>query len=264
MLNFRHTAAVAAGLLAGAAFLLNLPGSVPRVHAEDSTFSAVQKKGIEKIIKDYLIGNPEVLQEAMTVYEAKMEKAAAEKAKSALADNAKEIYRRVNAPMAGNQDGDITVTEFFDYNCGYCKKSLPEITKLISGDSKVRVVFKEFPILSKGSEEASRVALAARIQGKYWEMHQALLDNKGQANEASAMKFAEKLGLDMVKLKADMTSPEVTAELASAKELATRMGINGTPHFLVGDKSIAGAPQDLLPQLNASISELRKTGCSYC
>ena len=109
-----------------------------------------------------------------------------------------------------------------------------------------------------------RVALAARIQGKYWEVHTALLENKGQANEATALRIAEKLGLDMARLKTDMNGDEVKAELANVKELATKMGISGTPHFLVGDKSIAGAPQDLLGQLTTSIGELRKSGCSYC
>jgi protein-disulfide isomerase len=263
MIPLRRSA-FAVGLFAVAGVLAAQFGPIPAVNAQDAGFSGDQKKAIEKIIKDYLVANPEVLQEAMSVYEAKMEKAQAEKAKVALSENAKEIYRRANAPVAGNADGDITVTEFFDYNCGYCKKSLPDITKLIGEDKKVRVVFKEFPILSKGSEEAAKVALAARIQGKYWEVHTALLEAKGQANEASAMKIAEKLGLDLVKLKADMEGAEVKAELASVKELAAKMGINGTPHFLVGDKSIAGAPQDLLPQLTGHIGDLRKTGCTFC
>ena len=234
------------------------------VRAADEAISPTQKVAIEKIIKDYLLANPEVMLEVQNVLEAKMEKIQAEKTKAAMADNAKEIYRRADAPVAGNANGDITVTEFFDYNCGYCKKSFPDVAKLIAGDSKVRVVFKEFPILSKGSEEASKIALAARKQGKYWEVHGALLESKGQANEASALKISEKLGLDMTKLKADMESADVKAELASVKELATKMGINGTPHFLVGEKSIAGAPQDLLPMLTTQVGELRKTGCSYC
>jgi protein-disulfide isomerase len=263
MIPLRRSA-VAVGLFAAVSLIAASFSPISRGNAQDAGFSGDQKKAIEKIVKDYLVANPEVLQEAMSVYEAKMEKAQAEKAKVALSENAKEIYRRVNAPVAGNVNGDITVTEFFDYNCGYCKKSLSDITKLIGEDKKVRVVFKEFPILSKGSEEAAKVALAARIQGKYWEVHTALLEAKGQANEASAMKIAEKLGLDLVKLKADIEGAEVKAELASVKELATKMGINGTPHFLVGDKSIAGAPQDLLPQLTSHIGDLRKTGCSFC
>ena len=252
--------ALAAGCVAAAAFALPF-GTAPRA---DEPFSAAQKQAIEKIVKDYLVANPEVMLEVQNLLEAKMEKQQAEKIKAALTENAKDIYRGANAPLAGNKDGDITVTEFFDYNCGFCKKSFPEISKLISQDPKVRVVFKEFPILSKGSEEASKVALAARIQGKYWEFHSAMLDFKGQANEASALKVAEKLGLDMVKLKKDTDSAEVKAELDQVKGLATKMGINGTPHFLVGEKSIAGAPGDLLPQLTTQIGELRKTGCAYC
>jgi protein-disulfide isomerase len=253
------------GGLAAAAALVGLTfGSGVHAAGEGTAFTPDQTKAIQGIIKDYLISNPEVMIEVQKVLEAKMEKLEAEKTKAAMAENAKDLYRRPNSPLGGNKDGDITVTEFFDYNCGYCKKSYADVAKLIGSDSKVRVVFKEFPILSKGSEEAARVALAARKQGKYWDVHSALLESKAQANEASALKIAEKLGLDMTALKAEMDGPDVKAELASVKELATKMGINGTPHFLVGDKSIAGAPQDLLPQLSSHIGELRKTGCSYC
>ena len=263
-MTFSRLPAFAAGLFAAAAgFALALDAG-SSAKAEDTAFSPDQKKAIEKIIKEYLVANPEVMLEVQNILEAKMEKQQAEKTKAALADNAKTLYRPENAALGGNKDGDITVTEFFDYNCGYCKKSYPDVAKLIGDDSKVRVVLKEFPILSKGSEEASKIALAARMQGKYWEVHAALLDSKGQANEAAALKIAEKLGLDMAKLKTDMNGPEVKAELASVKELATKMGINGTPHFLVGEKSIPGAPSDLLTQLTTNIGELRKTGCSYC
>lgn len=259
---------LAAGLAATAALLtagFGLTGTGTSAKAEDAAaFSPAQKTAIEKIIKDYLISNPEVMIEIQTVLEAKMEKLQAEKTKAAMAENAKEIYRRASSPLAGNPDGDITVTEFFDYNCGFCKKSFGDVAKLIGSDKKVRVVFKEFPILSKGSEEASRVALAAAKQGKYWEVHSALLESKSQANEAVALKIAEKAGLNMAQLKADMDGPDVKAELLSVRELATKMGINGTPHFLVGDKSVAGAPQDLLPQLSSYIGEMRKSGCSYC
>ena len=262
-----------AGLLRTSAAVLSLTafaaldggfGTATRAEPAAGAFTPEQKQAIEKIVKDYLVANPEVMLEVQSILEAKIEKQQAEKAKAALADNAKDIYRRTESPVAGNVDGDITVTEFFDYNCGFCKRSFPEVTRLISDDPKVRVVFKEFPILSKGSEEASRVALAARLQGKYWEVHKALFESKGQANEAVALKIAEKLGLEMAKLKADMNGPQVKAELASAKELAGKMGINGTPHFLVGDKSIAGAPDTLLTQLTGNIADLRKNGCSYC
>lgn len=227
-------------------------------------FTAEQKKAIEGIIRDYLVANPELFLEVQTALEQKMEKLQAEKLKVALAQNADEIFRRKSAPTAGNPSGDVTVVEFFDYNCGYCKRGLPGLVKLIEKDPKIKVVFKELPILSKGSEEASRVALAAGLQGKYWDAHRALLEAKGQLNEATALKAIEKLGLDMARLKRDMAGPEVKTEIEKVRELAQKMGINGTPHFLVGERSVPGAPDDLYEQLAGLASEVRKTGCSVC
>jgi protein-disulfide isomerase len=242
------------------------PAAAPAATAADtkSSFSPEQKKDIEKIIKDYLVANPEVFVEIQNALEAKLEKEQAEKLKVAISENAASIYRAPNASIAGNPNGDITVVEFFDYNCGYCKRGLHDVIKLVDKDTKVRLVFKELPILSKGSEEASHVALAAGHQGKYWEMHRALLESKAHVNEAAALKIAEKLGLDMDKLKADMNSPEVKAEIEKSEALAKKMGVNGTPHFLVGDRSIAGAPDDLYDQLERNVTELRKQGCAYC
>jgi len=232
--------------------------------ADTVAFSPDQKKQIEDIVKGYLIANPEIFLDVQTALEEKMEKQQAEKLKVAIADNAGEIYRAPEASVAGNPDGDITVVEFFDYNCGYCKRGLEDIVKLVESDPKVRVVFKELPILSKGSEQAAQVAIAAKKQGKYWEMHKALLSAKGHLDEATALRLAEKLGLDMDKLKADMASPEVKAEIAKDEKLAKKMGVNGTPHFLVGDRAIPGAPEDLYKQLSENVQELRKQGCAYC
>ncbi len=223
-----------------------------------------QKQAIERIIKDYLVKNPEIFIEVQGALETKLEKENAERLKVAIAENAEELFRHPNAAVAGDPDGDITVVEFFDYNCGYCKRGLADVVKLVESDPKVRVVFKELPILSKGSAEAARVALAARNQGKYWELHRALLKARGQANEASALKIAEELGLDMEQLKADMDSDEVKDEIAQSEALAQKMGVNGTPHFLVGDRSIPGAPENLYEQLSAHVDELRKQGCSFC
>jgi protein-disulfide isomerase len=241
------------------------PAAAPQPEpAKMAAFTPDQKQQIEKIIKDYLITNPEIFIEVQTALEEKMEKEQAEKLKVAIAENAAEIYREPDAAVAGNPDGDITVVEFFDYNCGYCKRGLGDIVKLVESDPNVRVVFKELPILSKGSEEAARVALAAKKQGKYWEVHRALLQARGHMNEAAALRLAEKEGVDMEQLKADMASPEVAAEVAKSEELAKKMGVNGTPHFLVGDRAIPGAPEDLYQQLARHVEELRKEGCKYC
>lgn len=232
--------------------------------AGTTAFTDEQKKAIGVIVKDYLLANPEVMIEVQTALEAKLEKEQSEKLRAFMAENAKAIYRDPQSPVAGDVNGDITVVEFFDYNCGYCKRGLTEVKKLIDGDKRVRFVFKELPILSKGSEEAAKAALAAKRQGKYWEFHQAMLSTKGQANEASALKIAQDLGLDIAKYKADIAGADVQAELDDDKALAKKMGINGTPHFLVGDRSIPGAPEDLHDQLQALVGDFRKADCKTC
>jgi protein-disulfide isomerase len=256
-------------LLAGLWFVLgggqeSDRGTSTLIGANTTHFSAEQQRAIEGVVKDYLLKNPEIMVEVQTALETKMAKEEAERTKAMVAEHAKDIYRAPNAPVAGNPDGDITVVEFFDYNCGYCKRGFSEIAKLVEKDKNVRVVFKEFPILRDESEQAAKVALAARMQGKYWEVHRDMISTKGLVNEAVALKVAENHGLDMAKLKADMASPEVKAELDRVKELAKTLSINGTPHFLVGDQAIGGAPENLYDVLEAHVTELRKTGCNYC
>ena len=237
---------------------------VARIAGGAGPFSAEQKTAIEQIIKDYLLANPDVMMEVQAALEAKMEKLNAEKFKVAIQKHAGDIYRRSTAPTVGNLKGDVTVVEFFDYNCGYCKKGFADLAKLMDSDSKVKVVMKELPILSKGSEEAARVALAAKSQGKYWEFHKAMITSRGQANEAAALKVAEKLGLDIAKIKKDMVGEEVSAEIATVRKLAQAMGIQGTPHFLVGDQAIPGAPENLFETLTKMVGDVRKDGCKVC
>ena len=232
--------------------------------AAPSTFSDAQKNEIVSIVKDYLLKNPELFLEIQAALESKMEKIQAERLKAALAASAKKLFHDPNAPVAGNPKGDVTVVEFFDYNCGYCKRGFPDVAKLIEQDPKVRVVFRELPILSKGSEEAARIAIAANMQGKYWDFHSRMIAFKGQANEKSALKIAEKAGLDMKRLEADRKSKTVDEEITRVRELAQNLNINGTPHFIVGNRSIPGAPQDLLEQLKNDLEIVRKEGCTVC
>jgi protein-disulfide isomerase len=226
-------------------------------------FSGPQKAEIEGIVREFLLGNPEVLVDVQNALEAKMDKVQAERMVVAMKDNAGDLYRSAASPVV-NAGGDVPVVEFFDYNCGYCKKAFPDVAQLVESDKKVRLILKEFPILAKGSEEASKVALAAKKQGKYWEFHRAMIENQGQANEASALRVAEQLGLDMARLKKDMAAPEVKKEIDDTHALANKMGIQGTPHFIVGDKIIPGAPENLLELLNKRAAEVRKEGCKLC
>ncbi len=251
---------------AGPAPIRLAQATTPEAGAKASdAFSPEQRKAIEAIIKDYLVANPEVFLEVQSALEARMEEIQAKRLQAAIAAQAEEIYRSPGAPVAGNPKGDVTIVEFFDYNCGYCKRAFSDIAKLVEQDAKVKLVLKELPILSKGSEEAARVALAAKAQGKYWDVHRALLTLRGQANEQTALAAAEKAGADMTKLKADMKSEAVTQEIARVRELAQSMGIQGTPHFLVADRAIAGAPQNLLETMSQHIADVRKEGgCKVC
>ena len=227
-------------------------------------FTSAQREELTTIVKEILLANPEILLEAQNLLEARMDKIQSERMAVAVKENAGELFRPSASPVVGNVKGDVPVIEFFDYNCGYCKKAFTEIATFLDADKKARFILKEFPILSKGSEETSKVALAAKMQGKYWEFHRAMLEAQGQANEATSLRAAEKLGLDMAKLKKDMASAEVKKEIEDTRALATKMGIQGTPHFIVGDRIIPGAPENLLELLNKHAAEVRKDGCKVC
>jgi protein-disulfide isomerase len=227
--------------------------------------SPERRTEIEQVIKDYLLANPEILMQAQQAYEAKVEKEQTEKTKAALKDNAEAIFKDPNSAVGGNPDGDVTIVEFFDYNCGYCRRSYDDIADVIKKDPKVRFVFKELPIINQeASPGAAKVALAARKQGKYMEMHAALMKGQGIASEATALKKAEALGLDVAKLKADMASPEIQAELDKVMDLAKKLGVGGTPFFLVGDHVVAGGYENLTELLAGHVADVRKAGCSYC
>lgn len=232
--------------------------------ASPDGFTPKQKAAIEQIIKDYLLANPEILIDVQTALEAKMDKLKAERSRAAFKDSADEIFRKSTSPVVGNANGDVTIVEFFDYNCPYCKRALPDLSKLIDRDPKLRVVLKEFPILNEGSEQAARVALAARNQGKYWELHHALYATTGKADEASALRVAEQLGLDIGRLKKDMNAPEVSMEIEGNRRLAAKLGIQGTPYFFVGDRTVPGAPKNLLEILTKQVQDVRKAGCQVC
>jgi protein-disulfide isomerase len=252
--------ALVAVMLAFAAGFLQFPS------ARAESMSPAQKAEIEKIIRDYLLANPEVLFEARDAYERKQEAAQMAAMKQAIGQNKDALFKNPRAPAVAAKDADVTIVEFFDYNCSYCRHAVAEVGKLVSTDKKVRVVFKEFPIFGKDSEDAARFALAADKQGKYWDMHLALYERKGQdkADAALARELAKGLGLDMAKLEADAYSQAVTDHIAEVRKLAEGMGIQGTPHFIIGETVIPGAPRNLLEVMSTEIANVRKNGCAVC
>lgn len=227
------------------------------VRAEGVT--AAQRSEIEQIIRDYLIRNPEVLQEAIAELEKRQAAAAAEKHKTAVQDNAEALFNSSRHVVVGNPKGDVTFVEFFDYNCGYCKRALADMMTLMKSDPKLRVVLKEFPVLGPASVEAASVGVAVRMQDKtgkkYLEFHQKLLSGRGQADRARALAVAKEIGLDTARIERDLSSPEVRASLEESFMLAEKLGLNGTPSYVIGSNVVVGAVG--LESLRASVNTAR-------
>jgi len=231
--------------------------------AAEASFSDARKAEIGEIVRQYLLDHPEVLLEVSKALEAKQQAAEAEQRSGVMKSSADQIFRSPADFVAGNPEGDVTVVEFFDYNCGWCKKSFPELTKLIEQDKKLRVVLKEFPIFGGDSDYAAKAALAAKKQGKYWELHSALFQHEGKVTKEVVDEVANQLGLDMAKLTADMNAPEVTAVLDQNHALAQSLAINGTPAFIVDETVSPGYLEaDALAGLIGGVRE--KGGCKLC
>jgi protein-disulfide isomerase len=227
-----------APLLAAASIALAVPASA-------QSFSEPQRGEIEKIIKDYLIKHPEVLQEAMAELEKKQQMAEAEKARSAIKNHSEAIFNSPRQVTLGNPQGDVTFVEFFDYNCGYCKRALDDMMQLMAKDPKLKVVLKEFPVLGPNSTEAAKIAVAVRMQDKtgkkYLEFHQKLLTGRGQIDKARALAVAKEVGLDMARLEKDLKSDEIEATLSESMKLAEALGLNGTPSYVINNDVVIGA-----------------------
>ena len=213
--------------------------------AQAQSFSSPQRTEIEKIIKDYLLAHPEVLQEAMAELEKKQQLAETEKARSAIKNHSDALFNSPRQVVLGNPQGDVTFVEFFDYNCGYCKRALSDMTTLLSNDPKLKVVLKEFPVLGPGSVEAAKVAVAVRMQDKtgkkYLDFHQKLLGGRGQVDKAKALAAAKDAGLDMARIEKDLKSDEVGKTLEESMKLAEALGLNGTPSYVIGNDVVIGA-----------------------
>ncbi len=251
--RFRILARAAAGALA---CWLALPSL-----AEE--FNESQRSEIGRIVREYLLTNPEVLREAMEELERRQAAMADAQAASVIRNNAKSIFRAEEDLVIGNQDGTITMVEFLDYNCGYCMRAYQEVQQLVEDNKDLRLVIKEFPVLGPGSEFAAKAALASRRQGKYSEFHHALMQHKGGKSEAVVMALASSAGLDAARLKADMADPAIATVIARNYQLAELLAINGTPAFVIADKIEHGAVGK--EALGARIAAVRDTGaCKIC
>jgi protein-disulfide isomerase len=231
--------------------------------AAAAEFNDKQADEIRAIVKQYLIDHPEVIQEALRANEERQQRAEDERRNQALQSNASDIFRSGDDLVAGNSSGSVTMVEFFDYNCGYCKRAFPDVMKMIQADGDLKLVMKEFPILGPGSVYAARAALASRKQDKYWEYHLALLGHDGRIDEATADEIARSVGLDVAKLKTDMKSDDVTRVIQRNMMLAEALRIEGTPAFIIDDVLIPGAVG--FDALAATVKSVRdQGGCKVC
>jgi protein-disulfide isomerase len=249
--HMRKVRLLAAALLSGIA----LAGAGQVAAQENETLTEQAK--IEQIVHDYLLAHPEVVVQAIETYQAQQDKQAAAKQAQTLVERREELIHAPDSPVLGNPGGDVTVVEFFDYRCPYCKSVAKSFIEMFEGDGNVRVIFKEFPILGAESEFAAKAALAAQKQGKYRALHLALMTFKGQLTVDDVRRLAGDVGIDVAQLERDMQSPDIAATINRDYSLAQQLGIKGTPAFIVGNELIPGAIS--AEEMQKKIAAARKT-----
>lgn len=202
-------------------------------------FSEDQRAAMEDFVRNFILDNPEVLMESVNRHRQEEEQKKEEGSLKILKDNIGYLDDGTH-PEIGNPKGDITVVEFFDYNCGYCKRALATIQKVVENDKNVRVVFLDYPILSPQSTVAAKWAVAANRQGKYWEFHQAILNSTAPKDEENLAKIAKSVGIDVAKAKKDAAGKEVADYLDGVAEFGHKLNVDGTPAFIVGNQILRG------------------------
>jgi protein-disulfide isomerase len=231
-----------------------------------AAIDAKDRPQIEAIIKEYLLKNPEILRDAMMELQKREAEVEAKQRAVAVKTHQKLIYDSPRGVVVGNRAGDVTVVEFFDYNCGYCKRALDDMTALMKADPKLKFVLKEFPVLGPGSTEAAKVAIAVRMQdkdgSKYLDFHRRLLTGRGEANGARALAAAKDAGLDMTQIEKDLKSEEIQATLVESGTLADALGISGTPSYVIGGEVVPGAVG--AQSLKKIVDSVRKCGVATC
>lgn len=234
--------ALALGYYAGTA---HQPAPVAPTVAPVEMAAAPQldQQAVETIVRNYLLKNPEIMVEVQTALETKQAEAAQEQVKQVLASSQDQLFNPSHDAVFGNPNGDVTVYEFFDYNCGYCKRALPDMEAILKNDKNVRFVMKEFPILGPDSMRAHIVAQAfkALMPEKYAEYHEVLLGAQERATEASAIADAVKLGADEAQLREKMKDPAITNAFQETYQLAQKLNITGTPSYIIGNDLVPGA-----------------------
>lgn len=247
-------------------FVAALAAFVPLALAAAPSYAltGTDKQEVEAIVRDYILQNPEIIQQAMAELDKRRVAAEQAERKAGVTRNAEAIFNSPRQVVLGNPKGDVTLVEFFDYNCGYCRHAYSDLRRLMDEDPKLRVVLKEFPVLGPGSGEAAQVAVAVNkiAPEKYGAFHDALITGRGQADGARAMAAATSIGLDEADVRKEMQTALVNDTLTEVYGLAERLGINGTPSYVVGDEVVVGAVG--YDQLKKRIESVRACGSTTC
>lgn len=215
---------------------------------------SLSEKDIKKLALEAILENPQIVMDAVNLLRERDEANKESLKKQSYLDNKELLNSDLNAPTYGNPNADITIVEFFDYNCGYCKRAMTVMQEVLKNDKNLRIVYREFPILSEGSIYASRAALASRAQDKYEIFHEELMLSTQELNATLVIQIAKKIGLDVEKLQQDMNDPSVFEHIQTSRDLADALQFTGTPSFVIGDKLIGGyIPQEAIMEIIESL-----------
>ncbi|MEM5494229.1 DsbA family protein [Hoeflea sp. AS16] len=247
------------GLMAALLIGMSTALPLPAVALDDT-----QKQEFGAFIREYLLANPELIEEMSQALEIKKEAESRVMAQAAITDNKDAIFNAPEDIVLGNPDGDVTVVEFYDYNCGFCKRAMTDMLALLDKDPNVRFVLKEFPILGPDSLAAHRVAMSFRALApeQYGEYHLKLLGGDVRATESHAIELAKGFGVDEAALRDGMNDPAIDQSIRQTYELANALGISGTPSFVIGDEAVFGAVgEDVLLGKIANMRQCESTVC---
>jgi protein-disulfide isomerase len=249
--------------LAALGFALVLP--MMPAQAQTAPFTDAQKSALNEIIRDYLLKNPEVVQEALIELDRRQKEGEQGARLKITQDKTNPLFTAKHNVSFGNPAGDVTIVEFFDYNCGFCKRGLADLQKIVAEDKNVRIITKDFPVLGPDSVEAAKIAVAIKQQltpDKLWGFHQKLMSVRGKIGKQNALDAAKEAGADMARLAKDTEGAEVRAAIEQNVQIADALGLTGTPSYVVGEDIVVGAVG--FADLKARIDNIRKCGKSVC
>lgn len=229
----------------------------------ESDVASIDPAVLNPMIEQFLLDDPKVLQRVSTALEQTLRAEETERSATALAEFRDQIFNAPGQIVLGNPDGDVTLVEFFDYNCGYCRAALPDMAALLAEDPDLKIILKEFPILSNESIDAARIGvLVGESEANYWDFHSALFTSRGKVDKSVALAAAQDLGLSPVELELQMGDPRVAQTIQSSYEIAQALGITGTPTYIIGNEIIPGAIG--ADELRARIADMRECGKTQC